>query len=279
MDRDAQRPGGPRDAGQCICHCLKCGRSRHRQLVRDAPPDEAEPGDRIIGPLDLVGILFRDHDPKGKHVLGRLAQRRGVDARHRDRAFLAEELPCNGGALGDRHEIRDGGVDRTDTLVQRQGNQVSGRQSQPVQRVGSRSCSGGGLAEAACQILGRLFDARHRHPRQLARALQCLDRRDRCDQRLCQFGLHIHRLQPGADHRSPCSGQRRSGGCGCQRGVTGKGRDTRIGQIHLARQPAKPARPGFPHAFQLGAHLTTAGRHKADGDPFFSHRGVLPSVR
>jgi hypothetical protein len=80
------------------------GRRGDGQLVRQPAPDQPEPGDRVVRPLDLVGVLLGDDDPEGEHVLGRLAQRRGVDPRHGDGAFLAEELARDGRALGGRHE-------------------------------------------------------------------------------------------------------------------------------------------------------------------------------
>jgi hypothetical protein len=66
--------------------------------------------------------------PKATHVLGRLAQRRGVDPRHGDGAFLAEELARDGRAFGGGHEVLDGGVDRAHAFVERQGHQVVGRE-------------------------------------------------------------------------------------------------------------------------------------------------------
>ena len=57
--------------------------------------------------LDAVGVRLGDHDAEVAHVLGRLAQRRGVDPRHGDRALLAEELAGDRGALGHGHEVGD----------------------------------------------------------------------------------------------------------------------------------------------------------------------------
>ena len=45
--------------------------------------------------------------PKSRTSCGRLAQRRGVEPRHGDRAFLAEELAGDRGALGRGHEVGD----------------------------------------------------------------------------------------------------------------------------------------------------------------------------
>ena len=237
-----------------------------------------KPRDRIIGALDLVGILLGDDDTEGENVLGRLAQRRGVDPRHGDGAFLAEELTGDGGALGGGHELLDGRVDRAHPLVQRQGDQVGGRQSQPVQRVGSGAGPGGRLAEPSRQILGRLFDAGHRDTGQFARTLQRLDRGDRRAERLRQLGLRIDGLQPGADHRDASSrGGGHSGGGG-HRDTARERREPGVGRFHLPAEPSEPARPGLADAFQLGAHLSAADRSKADGNALLSH-GNDPSVR
>jgi hypothetical protein len=80
-------------------------------------PDEADPGDRVVRSLDLIGILLRHDKAEGENVLRRLAQRRRVDPRHGGGAFLAEELPRHGGAFCGRHDTLDGRVDGVDPLV------------------------------------------------------------------------------------------------------------------------------------------------------------------
>ena len=208
-------------------------------------------------------------DPEGEDVLGRLAQRRGVDPRHGDGAFLAEELARDGRAFGGGHEALDGGVDRADALVQRQGDQLVGREPQPVQRVGGGAGPGGRLAETARQILGRLLDAGHRHARQFARALQRLDRGDGGAERLRELGLRIDRLQAGADHRHASGGSGGHGGSGRHPHPAREGREPGVRRFHLAAQPSEAARPGFADAFQLGAHLPSAHGREADADPSF----------
>ncbi len=213
-----------------------------RQLVRQPAPDQPQPGDRIVRPLDLVGILLGDDDSEGEHVLRRLAQRRGVDPAHGDGAFLAEELACHGRALGGGHEALDGGVDRTHALVQRQGDQLIGRQPQPVQRVGGWACPGGRLAEPTRQILGRLFDPGHRDACQFACALQRLDRGDGGAEGLRELGLRIDRLEAGADHRHASSGGGGNCGSGGYTHSPREGREPGVRRFHLAAQPSEAAR-------------------------------------
>ena len=111
------RRHGIGDGFQRRCRC-------DRQLVREPAPDQPEPRDGVVRPLDLVGVLLGDDNPEGEDVLCRLAQRRGVDPAHRDGAFLAEELARDRRALGGRHEALDRRVDRAHALVQRQGDQL-----------------------------------------------------------------------------------------------------------------------------------------------------------
>ena len=106
-DRDPERPGGAGERRHGVRHRLERRRGGDRELVREPAPDQPEPGDRVVGALDAVGVRLGDHDAEVAHVLGRLAQRRGVDARHGDRAFLAEELAGDRGALGRGHEVGD----------------------------------------------------------------------------------------------------------------------------------------------------------------------------
>ncbi len=277
-DRDAERPGAAGDRRHGVGDGFQRGRRGDRQLVRQPAPDQPEPGDRVVRPLDLVGILLGDDDPEGEHVLGRLAQRRGVDPRHGDGAFLAEELARDGGAFGGGHEALDGRVDRAHPLVQRQGDQLVGRKPEPVQRVGGGAGPGGRLAETARQILGGLLDAGHRDARQLARALQRLDRGDGGAERLRELGLRIDRLQAGADHRHASGGSGGHGGGRRDPHPAREGREPGVRRFHLPAQPSEAARPGFAHAFQFGAHLPSAHGREADANPLLSH-GSDPSVR
>jgi hypothetical protein len=104
-DRDAERAGAAGDRRHGVGDGFQRRRRGDGELVRQPAPDQPEPGDRIVRPLDLVGILLGDHDPEGEHVLGRLAQRRRVDPRHGDGAFLAEELTRHRRAFGGGHEL------------------------------------------------------------------------------------------------------------------------------------------------------------------------------
>ena len=115
-----ERTGGARQRRHRVRHRLQRRRGGDGELVREPAPDQPEPGDRVVGALDPVGVCLGDHDAEVAHVLGRLAQRRGVDPRHGDRALLAEELAGDRGALGRGDEVGDRGVDATDPLVERQ---------------------------------------------------------------------------------------------------------------------------------------------------------------
>ena len=55
---------------------------------------------------------------------------------------------------------------------------------------------------------------------------------------------------------------------------------TRIRGLHLAADSRpKPRDTGLADTFQLGAHLPSAHRSKADARPVLSAIGVVPSVR
>ena len=181
-------------------------------------------------------------------------------------------------ALGGRHEALDGGVDRTHPPVQRQGDQLIGREPQPVQRISGGAGPGGRLAEATRQVLRRLLDAGDGDARKLAGALQRLDRGDGSPERLRELGLRIDRLQPGADHRDASRGCGGHGGRGGNLHPPGKRREPGVGRFHLAAEPSEATRSGFAHAFKLGAHLPSAHGREADTDPLLSH-GSDPSVR
>jgi len=270
-DRDAERAGAAGDRRHGVGDGFQRGGCCDSELVRQPAPDQPKPGDGVVRALDLVGILLGDDDTEGKHVLGRLTQRRGVDPRHGDGAFLAEELARDGGAFGGGHEALDGGVDRAHALVQRQGDQLVGGKAQPVQRVSGRAGSGRRLAQTARQILGGLLDAGNRDARQLARPLERLDRGDGGAERLRKLGLRIDRLQAGADHchTSGCSGCH--GGGGRDTDPPREDREPCVGRFHLPAEPSEAARPGLTDTFQLGAHLPPAHRREADANPFFRH--------
>jgi hypothetical protein len=277
-DRDAERAGAACHRRHGVGDGFQRGGRGDGELVRETSPDQAKPGDRIVRPLDLVGVLLGDDDAEGEHVLRRLAQRRGVDPRHGDGAFLAEELPRDSRAFGGGYEALDGRIDGADPLVQRQGDQFVCREPQSVERVGGRAGPGGRLAETARQVLGGLLDAGHRDACQLARALKRLDRGHRGAERLRELGLRIDGLQPGADHRHARGGGGGHGGGGCHRTTSREGRQPGVRRFHLAAQPSEAPRPGFAHTFQFGAHLSAADRGEADGHTLFSHR-ERPSVR
>ena len=58
----------------------------------------------------------------------------------------------------------------------------------------------------------------------------------------------------------------------------GERREPGVGRFHLPAEPAEPARPGLADTFQLGAHLSSAHRGKADRNALLSHWND-PSVR
>jgi hypothetical protein len=271
-DRDAERPGAAGDRRHGVGDGFQRGRRGNGELVRETAPDQPKPGDGIVRPLDLVGVLLGDHDAEGKHVLRRLAQRRGVDPRHGDGAFLAEELARDSRAFGGGHEALDGGVDGADPLIQRQGDQLVGREPEPVERVGSGTGPGGCLAETARQILGGLFDPGHRYARQFARTLQRLDRSDGGAERLRELGLCIDRLQAGADHRHASGGSGGNCGSGGHANPAREGRKPGVRRLHFPAEPSEASRPGLADTLQLGAHLPSAHCGEADANPFFCHR-------
>ena len=275
---DAERAGAAGNRRHGIGDGFQRRSSGDGQLVREPAPDQAKPGDRVIGALDLVGVLFGDDDTEGEDVLRRLAQRRGVDPRHGDGAFLTEELACHGGAFGRGHEVLDGGVDRTDALVQRQRDQLGGGKAQPVERIGGGAGPGGRLAEATRQILGRLLDAGHRHACQLARTLQGLDRGDGGAEGLGELGLCIDGLQTGPNHGHASSRGGSDRSCSRNAHSARETGEPGIRRLHLATETAEAARAGLADTFQFGAHLSAANRGEADGHTLFSHRDV-PSVR
>lgn len=54
-----------------------------------------------------------------------------------------------------------------------------------------------------------------------------------------------------------------------------EGRKPGVGGLHLARQPSETSGARFADALQLGTHLPTAHRRKADGYAFFRHRNLV----
>lgn len=152
--------------------CAKqCRGGRHRQLVREPSPDQAQPRDRIIGALDLGRILIRDHDPEIAHILGRLAQRGGVDAREHQPGAVAEKLRGHRGAFGLGDEFRQPVLDQRNTLVQRQRLQLGCGQPKSVEGINGRAGPRRGLAQPPRQLQRRQFDLAHGDARQIARAL------------------------------------------------------------------------------------------------------------
>jgi hypothetical protein len=270
-DRDPQRPGGPGDGGHRVRHGLERRRCCDRKLVREPAPDQPEPGDRVVGALDAVGIRLGDHDAEVTDVLGRLPERRGIDARHGDAAFLAEELSGDRGALGGGDEVGDRRVDAADPLVERQRQQVGGGEPEPAERLGRGPGARGRLAQPPGQVLGRLLDARHGDAGEPARPFQHLDRGDGGAERLGELRLRVDRGEAGADHGDAA---------GCRRGDGRRGRDLHprreggepgVGRLHLATEPAEAAVAGLADAFELGAHLASADHRQPDGHPFLSH--------
>ena len=65
-DRDAERAGAAGDRRHGIRDGFQRGGCSDCELVRQPAPDQPEPGDGIVRPLDLVGVLLGDHDAKGE---------------------------------------------------------------------------------------------------------------------------------------------------------------------------------------------------------------------
>ena len=260
-----------------VRHRLERGRSGNRELGREPPPDEAEAGDCVVRPLDAVGIGFGDNDTEVADVRRRLAQRRAVDARHRDRALLAEELAGDRGALGRRHEVGDRRVDAADPLVERQRQQLGGREPEPAKRVRGRTGAGGGLVQPPGQVLGRLLDAGHRDTGQFTGALQHLDRGDGGVERLRELRLRVDRGEAGADHRD-AGGSRGGNGGGGRDLHPGRERgEPGVGRRHLAPEPAEAAGAGLANALEFGPDFAAADDGEPDGNALLSHRCLRPA--
>ena len=162
--------------------------------------------------------------------------------------------------------------------IDREGQQGGGREPQPLERLRRGAAAGRGLAQAPCQVLGRLLDAGHRDAGQLAGAFQRLDGGDRGAERLRQLRLRVDRLQAGADHGDARGGGCGNSGCGCDAHPAREGREPGIRRFHLAAEPSETARSGLAHAFQFGADLSPADRGKADADAFLGHLGPLGMI-
>ena len=198
--------------------------------------------------------------------------------RHGDRAFLAEELAGDRRALGRGDEVGDRLVDAADALVERQGQQLGGREPEPAERLGRGTGAGGRLAQPPGQVLGRLLDAGHRDAGELAGALEHLDRGDRGAERLRELRLRIDRREPGADHGDAAGGRRGDGGRGRDLHPRREGGEAGIRRLHLASEPAEAAVAGLADALELGADLAAADDGEPDADPLLSH-GCLRSPR
>ena len=207
-----------------------------------------------------------------------MAQRRGVDARHCDRALLTEELAGDGGALGHGHEIGDRLVDPADPLVERQRQQLGRRQPEPPERLRRRAGAGGCLAQPPGQALGRLLDTRDGDFGERAGALQHLDRGDGGAERLGELGLRVDRREPGADHRDPGGGRGGDGGGGRDLDPARERGEPGVRRLHLAPKAAEPTGAGLADALELGADLAAADHGKTNADALFSH-GFLRSSR
>jgi len=68
-DGNPRRPRGARDSGHRIRDRPKRRGGGHGQLVRKPAQDQPEPRDRVIGPLDPLGVLVEDHHAGVAHVL------------------------------------------------------------------------------------------------------------------------------------------------------------------------------------------------------------------
>jgi len=66
---DADRAGAARHRRNGIGHRFQCRSCRDRQLVRYPAPDQPKTRDRIIGPLDLIGVLFGHDNTKIPHII------------------------------------------------------------------------------------------------------------------------------------------------------------------------------------------------------------------
>ena len=267
----AKRTRRARDRRQRVGDGFEGRGGGNGKLVRQPAPDQTEAGDRIVRPLDLIGVLLGDDHSEVANVLCRLPEGRCVDPGDGDAAFLPEQLPGDRCTLSRGHEVFDRLIDTTDTLIQRKGQQGRCRKPEPFERRDGRTGPGGRLAEAAGEVLGRLLDAGHRHAGQFASAFQNLDALDSGPERLGELGLCVDDLKAGADHGRSARGEggRRGGGRDLHAPI--KGRDTAVGGVHLPRQPTEALLPCVANALQLGTDFTPSDHGKANGDAFLSH--------
>ena len=273
-------PSGPvlrASRGHGVRHRLERRRRGDGELVREPAPDQPEPGDRGVGPLDAVGVGLGDHDAEVAHVLGRLAQRRGVEPRHGDRALLAEELAGDRGALGHRHEVGDRLVDPADPLVERQRQQLArpraraGRALAPRDRRRQRpgSAAGSGPWSPARCRTSRRRRARPRAPAPGSRRRWC-----RATARASP-GRRRWRARSGSSRRPRRRPRRRR-----PRSQSSPGAEKAASRVFAASisrpEPAEAAGAGLADAFELGAHFAAADHGEPDADAFLSHGCLRP---
>ena len=267
-DRDAEWTGaaghgrhGIRDRFQRRCRS-------HRQLVRQPAPDQAKPGDRVVRPLDLVGVLLGDDHPKSQNILGRLAKRRGVDPRHGDGTFLAEELAATAArsAAGTKSSI---------AALMAPTRWSNGRTISSLAESPSRSsASAAGPVPAAAWLRRRVrslvacsipdMETPASSPARSSVWIEATVVPSDC----ASFACASTGLKPRTDHGHA---RRRSCDNRCSRRDPDPPRERRepgVGRLHLAAEPPEPARPGLTDTFQLSTHLSAAHGRKADANRF-----------